>query len=352
MAINTPRLNIIDVFDVTEGEHTFSFSYSGTQVVKNRLVIKDNNTLAEVYNVIQDGLKLSHTISSSDIACLQNNKVYIAQVQVYDANDNSSNLSDPVIFTCHALPSFSFNDLATENIISSENIATVVSFSQSEGDKISELIYCLYDENKNELYKSNTYHEIVTYTYYGLKNNESYYIRAIGKSIYGFSLDTGYKKIIVKAKTKTSNINFVADNIDGKILFSTNLIITDCTAENDNYYFEDGKVYIYDNSITYHVKNTKDFSLVIKSIEIPMGVFAKVFCDSGLIELSTVSISDRYYCKLSAKNSLNNYLLYEDITEMININNSGRLEVNDLNKCIVFEVHKKDGLYLLNVKYQ
>lgn len=353
MALSTPRLNIINVFDVSDGEHTFTFSYTGSQVVKNRLIIRDNLTFEEVYNKEQNNMVMFHTISEEDISCLKNNYTYVAQIQVYDVNGDSSSLSDPVLFTCHTNPVFNFDSIEDETTISSENITLGLQFAQPEGDKISDVIYELYDSNKDLQTISDTYHEANTYTFYGLKNKESYYVRAVGKTVFGFNLDTGYKKINVLAKTKSPNINFVAENSNGKILFSTNLVITDCKTENDNYTFDNGKVNIEDNAIIYTVKNVNNFSLVIKACEIPLGKFSEVNCKNGEIELISLEIDNKYYCKLRAKNDSGDYyVLYKEITEMVTKNSSNRLIKNDANKDLIFEVHRKDGLYLLSVKYE
>ena len=353
MILSTPRLNIISVFDVFDGEHSFSFSYIGNQTVKNRLVVKDNLTFEEVYNKEQTTMSLEHIINTEDISCLKNNQSYIAQIQVYDVNGNSRNLSDPVLFTCHEKPSFSFLDIDNETTISSENLTLNLLFSQSEGDKISDVIYELYDHNQILQTISETYHNITAYTFYGLKNRESYYVRAIGKTVFGFSIDTGFKKINVMAKTKSSNINFMAENDNGKILFSTNLIVTDCKTENDNYSFEDGKVNLRDNAVIYTIKDIENFSIVIVACEMPLDMFAAVNCKNGDIELVALEIGNRYYCKLRAKNNSGDYyVLYKEITDFVSKNNSNRLEKKDANKDLILEAHRKDGLCSLSVKYK
>lgn len=352
MILNTPRLNIIAVFDARDNGHTFTFSYIGNQTVKNRLVIKDNLTFEEVYNKEQSTMALSHSISSQDMNCLKNNQTYIAQIQVYDVNGNSSNLSDPVLFTCHSKPTFEFDSLGDETTVSSENLTLNLQFSQLEGDKISDVIYELYDSNMDLQTTSDTYHEINAYTFYGLKNKESYYVRTVGKTVFGFSLDTGYKKINVLTKTKSPNINFVAENSNGKILFSTHLVITDCKTKNDDYSFDDGKVNIENNSVTYTVKDVENFSLVVKACEIPFGKFVIVNCENGSVKLITFEINNKYYCKLVAQNGLDYYLLYEEITDMVTKNISNRLEKIDVDKDLIFEASRKNGLYSLSVKYR
>ena len=92
MTLNTPSIYAVDAFDPSYS-HTFNFSYSGTQTTSNRAIIIDSETQEEVYNVKQDGLKLNHVLPANTLTA---GKSYIIQIQVYDANDNYSNLSSGV----------------------------------------------------------------------------------------------------------------------------------------------------------------------------------------------------------------------------------------------------------------
>lgn len=72
MALSTPTINKIDVFDATK-EFEFEFSYSGTQAVKNRLVIRKNEDYSIVYDKIEERLKLTHTLPANTLI---NNTTY------------------------------------------------------------------------------------------------------------------------------------------------------------------------------------------------------------------------------------------------------------------------------------
>ena len=65
--LNTPIVNWSPAFDPAFS-HTFTFSYTGNQAVKNRAVIYDNDTYENVYDQIQEGLKLDHVLPSNTLA--------------------------------------------------------------------------------------------------------------------------------------------------------------------------------------------------------------------------------------------------------------------------------------------
>ncbi len=358
MILNTPRLDYVGVFDANYS-HTFSFSYSGEQAVENKLIIKKNSTLEVVYDKVQIGLRTQHTV---DANVLENNVTYIAQIQVYDANKNSSNLSDPIIFNCYTTPQFYFSNINNKDIVSTAILALETTFIQSEDDSISELVYYLYDENKNELSQSSIYYSLTNHTYYGLDNLTSYYIRAVGKSQYGFSLDTGYINIYVKYDSVPTNIVLSAENKDGKIIISTNIAFTDYELENNNYTLKDGELTLTDNSVTYKVSDITDFSLVVKARNIPLSNFINIIGDTGEVHISLISIDGVYYCKLDVNNS---YVIYKNILGKLaadtNENaitdtdsNVLRTSVGEYNKTalVIYEITRNNGLYSLEAYYQ
>ena len=57
----SPILYDIGTFDASVGT-VVRFYYTGEQVFANRLIIKNNETLAEVYNEKIDSMQLSHTV--------------------------------------------------------------------------------------------------------------------------------------------------------------------------------------------------------------------------------------------------------------------------------------------------
>lgn len=155
MALSTPTINKIDVFDATK-EFEFEFSYSGTQAVKNRLVIRKNNDYSIVYDKTEERLKLTHTLPANT---LTNNTTYVVQAQVFDVDGNASTLSEAQNFSCHSTPSLVFTDITDGEMITTANLKSEITFTQNEGDSIKELEFLLYDNNKANIYSSNMYYD-------------------------------------------------------------------------------------------------------------------------------------------------------------------------------------------------
>ena len=362
--LTTPVLDLVKVFDANYA-HTFSFSYSGNQAVKNRLLIKDNVSNQIVYNQVQDGLRLNHTIGAN---VLENNKVYNIQVQVYDADGNSSNLSNLCIFSCHSTPQFYFSNVANDSVISNANLSCNLTFLQEEGDSVKEYRYYLYDSNKSQLLTSDYFYDLsAPYTYYGLENVTTYYIRAVGTTVFGFEVDTGYLMINVKYVFIPTNIAFSALNKDGKIILTSNIVLTDYDLDNESYQLENGELTLTENAITYHILDfIEDFSLVVRARHLPLNSdFVTVICEKGSTKLSIHKISEKYYCKLTAVSGCQSYVTYKEISgqilgttenEILSDREQNGIETvtgayNDT-VLIVFEIHKHHNLYSLKTYYQ
>ena len=90
MALPTPIINKIDVFDANDN-YTFTFTYFGSQSVKNQLVIRDNITNDIVYDKTINSMRLSHEIKSEE-SVLVNGKTYkcesTSSSSIYPSNDN------------------------------------------------------------------------------------------------------------------------------------------------------------------------------------------------------------------------------------------------------------------------
>lgn len=359
MTLSTPRLDLVGVFDANYS-HTFSFSYSTEQITRNRLIIKKNINNEVVYDQEQVGMRLEHIINPN---VLQNNMDYIAQLQVFDGYGNSSNLSDFVLFSCYSTPEFYFSNINDDSTVTNANLDVQIDFKQPEGDVIIEYLYLIYDLNKTELKRSDTYNQLTSYTYYGLENMTGYYIRAIGKTKYGFNLDTGYIKIFVKYDCVPTNIALSAENHEGKIIISTNIIFTDYELDNDDYELKDGELTLTDNSITYKVRDIRDFTFIVRARNAPLYEdFITLVGESGDVKLSIINISGIYYCKLNVNGK---YVIYKNILGQIAADTVGnaiidtdsnalRTSVGEYNKTalVVYEIHCKNGLYSLDAYYQ
>lgn len=356
--LSTPSVIPNHVFDANI-DINFTFIYTGSQSVKNRAVIVNNETSETVYDTTIETLKLLHPIPSGT---LENGQQYTIQIQVFDSNNNSSDLSEPVLFYCYSSPAFALNDF--ENPYSSSSISLNVTYTQGEGEPLKSYQYLVYDYNKIQLGKSDVYYTSGnSYLYYGLENNREYYVRCIGETVHGFILDTGYKKVLVSYNTIPSNILFQLKNhkCSGYISIDTNMTVIGYDVENENYLFSDGSVTLWDNSITYNggFRVNDDFVLLVDAKKLPVKAF--LTANDAAFSLRIVNVCGVYYCELRA----GNYVIYKPLPKaqittldgkLITDNNGNKIEIINTSyeddDFVVFEVKRIQHFYSLHVYYK
>lgn len=349
--LNTPSIYSISAFDPTN-DYTFQFYYTGNQIYSNRAVITNNETQEIVYDEIQDSLKTSHTLPANT---LDVGNSYTIQIQVFDNDGNSSNLSMATLFYCFTLPSFYFGNLSNGDTISSANYELELIYGQSETETLNEYQYYVYDGMKEEIYSSKLYYtsENLTHTIYGLQNESTYFVRAIGNTVHGMYVDTGFIEIHVFHMTIKPNITFVAtnDKKTGCITLQSNIFTISYDIENEDYSFEDGLVNLENNVLTYKVGTSGDFSLVLNTKKIPIGTFFN--CNDGLISVSIVCISNTYYCNLKIKTMSESYDIFKELTNVIIENNYITLDssIYSDETLFSFEIHRNNNIYDLQVTY-
>ena len=213
----TPTLLQHIAFDKTL-ETTFPFtSVGGNQVVKNRLQILNNSTLAVVYDSTQTTFTLAHTLPANT---LTNGVYYLAKIKTYDVNDVESEWSNGIQFYCFTTPSFTFSGL-TPTINTSSKLFEVA-YAQIENEPLSEYKFMLYDANDNLLQSSPTMYNststappmTVSYMFTGLLDATTYNVSATGLTLHGMGIDTSYG---------TFQVVYTEPNI-----FSTIQITSDC----------------------------------------------------------------------------------------------------------------------------
>ena len=116
--LSTPSMVNILPFDPAYN-YTFMFFYTGNQVYKNRIVIKDEDNNSVVYDKTISSMKLEHEILANTLTA---GKRYIVQVQVFDNNNNSSMLSDPILFYCFTTPMFAFSNIVQDDTCKNASI--------------------------------------------------------------------------------------------------------------------------------------------------------------------------------------------------------------------------------------
>jgi len=340
MTLNTPLLYSVSAFDPSY-EYTFEFEYSGAQVVSNRAIITDNDTQTEVYNVMQEGLKLNHILPSNT---LEAGHSYLIQIQVYDRDGNYSDLSSAVLFYCFSTPRFYFSNVNSGDVVSFADLELRLSYEQAETETLNEYKYYLYDVTGEAIYTSNSFYteSDMIHTIYGLKNDYVYYIRAIGKTAHGMNIDTGMIEITTNYISIASNVAFKAENDSstGCVKLKIDIVAIDFELANENYSIKNGIVDLKDNILTYNIDVENDFYMVLKAQQLPIGDCCWT-TDKNIV-LSIENISDKYYAHLAITGTGTGYNIFKAINENYLSNDA----------IIVFQIYRKNNIYDLEITYE
>lgn len=362
VTLQTPQIVHINAFDPSS-PHDITFLYDDNQSVKNRLIITDNSSSTVVYDAIQIGMRLSHTIPADTLTA---GNQYIAQVQVFDADGNSSNLSDQMLFYCFLSPTFNLSGVTNEEVINKATLSVSLNYSQTENETIKSYQFFLYDSDNTIRTQSSVLYNSDSrdYTFYDLGNEKSYYIRCIGETTHGMSLDTGLILFHIQYIQIPANIVFEVANHkkDGTISLFSGIIDIGYDLENNNYTLADGLLTLNGNKITYNkgFSIDSDFILHIEAKQLPLGTqFLQL--NNGDVSLSIKEICGLYYCclcglsvsqfaelpKARIVTNSNQYITTSDgkVIKLINAD----YEDGDL---VVFELKRIDGIYGLSAYYK
>ena len=363
----TPILSNISTFDPSES-NIISFYYTGGQIEKKRLVVK-NNTGVTVYDNTQLGMRLDYELPAKKLTAGQQ---YTAQIQVFDFNGNSSELSSSVIFYCFSKPTVNLSTPPSE--INSAQYTTQFSYSQKESDTIKQYRYELYDvqhqlvSTSEYFYDSNHY----SYTFRGLKNLTNYYIKCTGETVHNVSFDTGFTKLIINYVVQPNNMVLRTTNnsTEGYITVDCNIIDIGYKVENDNYSFGKDGVTLVNNNVVYNsgFDFSDDFSIFIKAKEVPLNnIFFHYQFSAGEVMLQIIRFATKYYCELKVYEG--NYKGLQQYVELPNVailDETGKNIITDEhgnilqqvtldyvnNYITVFEIKRKNGLYELKTYYE
>lgn len=229
---------------------TIPFEWNGETPIKNTYKIMDSNTREVLYQspgettsekrcYIPDG-GLDGAISNG------HNYLFTACVS-YRQNGRTvtSAWSDEAKIYCYSAPSISLTNLPPKEgdnpiRITVQTITIGIDYTCGQGDDTDELNhfkYIIYDANKNELASSNTFTDKTElYTIYGLDDGKIYFLRAVGTSVHGQNVDTGYVDIVIhlNSSSTSTNINVENNKCEGNILVSSNINVQDFYRERAN----------------------------------------------------------------------------------------------------------------------
>lgn len=150
--------------------------------------------------------------------------------------ETASELSDAVLFYCHEKPALSFIDIEqdAQNKIAypAYSFDLKYTYIQEHGESLNRYKYLLYDENKNVL-MSETYYGAVSNSFLvnGLDNGSIYYVRAVGETVNGYTLDSGYYEIAVKFESAVKSLTIKAENVSLDGIVNVSSVLDVATGE-------------------------------------------------------------------------------------------------------------------------
>lgn len=230
MALTTPILYTINAFD-SSNQQIFTFNViGGSQVVANKLTIKNNATLDVVYEETQTSYKFQHTLPSGT---LSNGTYYQASIQTQDAEGNLSNASNTIQFYCYTQPTFAFTNIPSNNLINNSSFNFEVTYNQTQGEILNAYVFNLYSASGVLISTSNTQYNTssslpltVSYLFNGFEDNTQYQIECNGVTSQGTQITTGLTTFnVAYIQPSIYSYFFLTNNCDeGYITFQSNVV--------------------------------------------------------------------------------------------------------------------------------
>lgn len=228
--MSKPVLYAISAFDATNN-HTFTFSFSGGQIIKTEARIYNNETGALAYSGTCETAKAQFVLKGGSI---KNSKIpYNIEVRVYinSGSGEYSEYSDKVQFHCITYPTFALKGLtaSSQNTIKDSNYEVELTYTSASGEdeQLDSYQYFLYNNQRVMVDSSAVFYVIgKTFTLSYLSDDTNYYVRATGLTKNGMVLDTGF--VPIYADYEMSSTFLVVDPVNryryGDILLKSNII--------------------------------------------------------------------------------------------------------------------------------
>ena len=200
MALVRPICPSIASFDATRA-YTFTFtSTGGSQVVKNKLLIKNNLTNVIVYDTIKETFRFEQTLPANTLV---NGESYVYTFVTYDIDNNESPQGNWVPFKCFSTAIVEFTNLPVGNIINSSNFTFNGRYSQAESELMDFAVFNLYDSTgslistSGNIYNTSTPPIELTHEFNGFSSATTYKISLSGTTVNGATFTTGLIDIYV-----------------------------------------------------------------------------------------------------------------------------------------------------------
>lgn len=247
----------------------FDFSYTGGAIGKYKFCISQVVSGTETVLLTKELATTNYYYLFKDTdSILTAGNQYYAYITVYtkDPSDSSkwiaSEVSNKIIFKYITTPSFymSINNTELTNGTSLTTPGSIVeiTYSQSEGEALNEYEFILYDNEKHEIKNTGVLYNTgtdMTFILSGLSAEASYYLRAMGKTANGLSLDTGYISLTTAYTVSTlfSNLTLTNHPDKGYVRVSSSLKLIEGICDGEEIYINNEKLDLlnYDSKVVF-----------------------------------------------------------------------------------------------------
>ncbi len=268
-----PIVKTISPWDTEVGTQIY-FTYSGNTPVANRAMIYDAASLKLVYDVTRETTSPFHwvdpgVLKPSRTATNGNGNKYCIQIEITDNTGATSMLSDKVYFWCFSKPNFYYIEPVEDENILTPNISLQLTYIQAENEQIHNYRHSLFDAAKTLIAQSDTFFDAegYNYTFKGLDNKATYYLRTEGLTRNGMSLDTGYVRVNINYYNPEKYEILTLESDDNATVYGqTKMICIDANEDEKDYVFFNSFVRLLSRSVTWesNYSITGEFSMQLK----------------------------------------------------------------------------------------
>lgn len=229
--------NVSKPFDI-QNDVLIPFQFNGVPI-NNTYQILDPESLEVLYtSVTEESSEYRFIIAAGGLGgAISNGHNYLFKGKVSYNNNGAiveSSWSDTAMIYCYSMPSISLTNIPAQQgeqpiEINVPTITVGINYTTGTDPDIDDLNlfkYSIYNADKVLLKASESYKDKTQmYTFYGLDNNKIYYLRVVGTTVHGQTVDTGYVPILIRLGSAGSSSVFSVENnkCEGNILVSTNI---------------------------------------------------------------------------------------------------------------------------------
>ena len=349
----------ITPFDASQGT-TIRFSWNGSLAKGNRCTIYSNDDMSTpIYSQKIDTYRLDHTINLNAMEngkSLKNGCQYLVFITVIDVNNVETEL-EPSIFYCFSSPVFGFSNVYYGQTINSVEYRFTLEYSQKENEPLNSWQIIVYDANNDIKGASGVKYNTsdMSFTFPGFVSKEKYKVRAIGETVNGITVDTGYIMFSVDydAATIFSIVNLTNLPKIGSILITSNIVSADGKTEKDAQYIDGNHLDLRDNVLTFEegFRLDSDFSIVTYAYNIKPNVpFFKFYANEDKSFVGTLTYRVQGIAAVNPTSYLELQVQFGEDVIYSNYITSNKIPVIDENALLGICLSRQFGHYGLRIE--